>query len=777
MAESEDDRLREYRRKRDPGATPEPFTGEAAGDDPVFVIHRHDATRLHYDLRLERDGALASWAVPRGLPLVVGEKHLAVHVEDHPLDYGAFEGTIPAGQYGAGTVEIWDRGVYETVEVKRDGGLTVRLQGERLDGTWTLVPASLGGDPRNWLVMRKPGGVAMTRPERGPYAPMLATASDTLPAGDGWLYEVKWDGYRAIGTMRGGEASLASRTGQDLTERFRRVASALVRAMRTPECVVDGEVCALDPAGRPSFQEMQRGGKELRYYVFDLLEVEGETLVHLPLTARRERLAALLDDHRGVVVVSESFPEGVPLLDAARQHDLEGVMAKRAASPYRPGARSGDWLKVKARRRQELVVVGYTRGTGGRARLGSLVLAVNREGSLAWAGNVGSGLTEAEIGRLLGIMEPIRTAVSPLDPVPRMPRVAARDVTWVEPRLVCEVEFAEWTGEGRLRAPVYLGLRDDRPAGDVVRERPARREIRRGKRVLQVNNLDKVFWPGEGITKGDLVDYYEAVAPVLVPHLRERPFTMKRYPDGIDGQFFFQKDAPEHMPEWIPRFAVSATTREAPRRERLIRAPLVNDELALLWMVAMGCIDMNAWYSRIDRPERPDFVLFDLDPSEDAGFPEVVRVALLVREVLELIGLEGYPKTSGSKGMHVIVPIQRRHAYADTRRFAEIVAGALVRAHPGLVTTEWRKEKRRGVLLDSNQNGEGKTIASVYSVRARPGAHVSTPLEWDEVREDLDPGRFTMSAVLDRVARLGDLHEPVLRHGQSLGKALRALGG
>jgi bifunctional non-homologous end joining protein LigD len=309
----------------------------------------------------------------------------------------------------------------------------------------------------------------------------------------------------------------------------------------------------------------------------------------------------------------------------------------------------------------------------------------------------------------------------------------------------------------------------------VRRELPRTDEIRKGKRVLKLSNLDKVFWPDEGITKGDLLEYYRAVAPVLVPHLRDRPFTMKRYPDGWQGDHFFQKDAPKHMPDWIPTVAVQATTREKPRRTRTIHAPLVNDELALLWMVNMGCIDMNTWYSRVDKPDRPDFVLFDLDPSPDVGFPETVRTALLVKEVLDALGLESLVKTSGSDGMHVLVPVERRSTYADTREFAEIVAGTLARTHRGLVTTEWSKAKRRGVLIDANQNGEGKTIASVYSVRPRAGAPVSTPLRWDEVTEDLDPQEFTMDVVLGRVERHGDLFEGVLSTRQSLGAALRSL--
>ncbi len=319
-----------------------------------------------------------------------------------------------------------------------------------------------------------------------------------------------------------------------------------------------------------------------------------------------------------------------------------------------------------------------------------------------------------------------------------MPKVRRGDVTWVEPTLVAEIEFAEWTRDGRLRAPVYLGLREDKLADEVVAEHvPMPSEIRRGARVLKLSNLDKPFWPDEGITKGDLLAYYRDIAPVLVPHLRDRPFTMKRYPDGWQGKFFFQKDAPSHMPDWIKRAPFPASTRDG--EKRIIDYPLVNDELALLWMVNMGCIDMNAWASRVDKPDRPDWVMFDLDPSDDVGFPEVIEVALLVKQLLDLAGLESFPKTSGSRGIHVLVPIARRQGFDAARSFASVIAGALERTHPGLVTTEWTKRKRRGVLVDANQNGPGKTTAVVYSVRPRAGAIVSTPLAWDEVHEGLDP--------------------------------------
>jgi bifunctional non-homologous end joining protein LigD len=758
-------RLEGYRRKRDPSRTPEPFGGRKHDAEPVFVIQRHDARRLHYDLRLERDGALASWAVPKGLPFRAGERHLAVHVEDHPLDYGSFEGEIPRGEYGAGTVEIWDRGTYELLEEKRDGGLTFRLDGERAQGVWTLVPAHLDGKEQNWLLLRKDA----PRADGESISPQLAALMERLPTGDAWLFEPKWDGYRAIVAVDGGEARLTSRNGKDLTERFREVARNVTKALRTPSAVLDGEVCALDEDGSARFEALQRGSGPLVLMVFDLLELDGEPVRERPLRDRRDLLERILDPEVRGVRLSPAFDDGEALLQAARAQGLEGVVAKRRDMPYRPGRRTPEWQKVKLRAQEDFPIVGYTRGEGRRAKLGALVLGRREPDGLYWAGNVGSGLRDDDVDRLRELLQPHERATSPLAETPRMPRVRAKDVTWVEPVLAAEVTYAEKTREGRLRAPVYLGVRDDVP----VERPPIEPEVRRGRRVLRLSNLDKPFWPEEGITKGDLLAYYRDVAAVLVPHLRKRPFTMKRYPDGWQGKSFFQKQAPAHMPDWIERAPFPASTREG--EKKVIDYALVDDELALLWVVNMGCIDMHAWASRADRPERPDWVMFDLDPSEGSGFDEVIEVARLVRQALDLLELESVAKTSGSRGIHVLVPIARRHDFAEVREFAGIVAGALARAHPGLVTTEWTKAKRKGVLVDANQNGPGKTTASVYSVRPRAGAPVSTPLRWDEVREGLDPTAFTMEAVLERVAREGDLFARVLGGGQSLGAALRVL--
>jgi bifunctional non-homologous end joining protein LigD len=604
----------------------------------------------------------------------------------------------------------------------------------------------------------------------------MATLEREVPRGDGWTFEVKWDGYRAVAYVRGGECTLMSRNDKPLTQRFPQIAKEIVKAVRTPNAVLDGEVCALDEQGRASFSEMQKGSNMLVYYVFDVLEVDGVPLVDLAFAERHERLERLLDKRNRVVRVSETFDDGEALLDAAREQQLEGIMAKRVDSRYFPGRRTRDWLKIKTHGREEFIVAGYTHGGGRRAgTLGSLILATREGGELRYVGNVGTGFTDKEIHSLMAKLKPLRRDTSPFNVVPKMPRVRKDEIVWTEPKLVAEVEYVEYTHDGRLRAPSYQGLREDKPAEDVHREEPLHDSVKRRGRTLKLSNLDKVFWPGEGITKGDLLRYYQRIAPVLVPHLADRPFTMKRYPNGIDEKFFFQKDAPSHMPEWIPTYRALVSTREKPRQRKWVNFPLVNDELALLWMVNMGCIDLNTWYSRIDKPDRPDFVLFDLDPAQGAGFAETVQVALLVKEALDALGLESFPKTSGSDGMHVLVPVERRHTYDDTREFAEIVAGALARTHRGLVTTEWTKAKRRGVLIDSNQNGEGKTIASVYSVRPHPGAPVSTPLRWDEVNEKLNPSIYSMEVVLDRVERFGDLYEGVLKTRQRLDRALAAL--
>jgi bifunctional non-homologous end joining protein LigD len=594
---------------------------------------------------------------------------------------------------------------------------------------------------------------------------MLARSSDVLPQGDDWAYEVKWDGIRIVARVAGGAARLTSRKGNDRSLRHAEIASALVEALGGRDAVVDGELCALDEQGRPRFSLLQQGLGTRVLYLFDLLELDAESLCGRPLSERR----ALLDDvvtANDEVHVSPWFDDGAGLLALAGSHGLEGVVAKKRSSAYQPDKRPGTWVKVKIAVEETFVIVGYTRGQGRRENaLGALVLAEQRPEGLIWAGNVGTGLTDAEIDRLTALLKPLATPASPLAVVPKMPRIRRGDLTWVEPRLQCEVSYLERTHEGRLRAPVYGGLVE---TGPPPLERPVA-ELTSGKRTLVMKNLNKVWWPEEGVTKGDVLDHYHALAEVVVPHVRHRPFTMLRYPDGIEGNRFFQKDAPKGTPEWV-------ALAPLPAGGRTIRFPVLNDELSLLWAINMGCIDLNVWCAREDLPERPDVVIFDLDPAPPAGFDEARQVALLVRDVLASVDLRGYPRTSGSlRGMHVLVPIARRHTHHDARELVASVGAALEYAHPGLVTTRWAKTERKGVLIDANQNGYGRTTAWAYSVRPRPGALVATPVTWDEIEQPIDTRTFTMAEVQRRVARLGDLHRPVLEDAQSLGKALKAL--
>ena len=507
----------------------------------------------------------------------------------------------------------------------------MRLRGERLEGVWTLVPASLDGDAKNWLLLRKDAGDGTG----GRYEPMRAVAADAPPVGEGWVFEPKWDGYRAIVTVAGGEVTLTSRNGNDLSERFREVARAATLAITTSDAVLDGEICALDEEGRSRFSLLQEGGGIPVLVLFDLLELESESLLDLPLTERRKRLEQIVDSTGGVLV-SPQFDDGAALLEAARQQGLEGVVAKRADSQYKPGRRSPEWHKVKLRQTQEVVVAGYTRGQGRRSGgFGALVAGVHDAGVLRWAGNVGTGFSEREIERLLAVLG---RSSAPT----RRSRTSRRCRACGGPTSPGSSPVSSprsSSPSGRTRAgcalPSYLRIREDREAPDVRREHaPLPDVLKRGKRELRLSNLDKPFWPDEGITKGDLIAYYRDVADVLVPHLRRRPFTMKRYPDGWQGKSFFQKNAPSHMPEWIERAPLPASTREG--EKKIIDYALVDDELALLWMANMGCIDLHAWSSRVDKPERPDWVMFDLDPSEGSGFEEVVEVARLVKETLDL---------------------------------------------------------------------------------------------------------------------------------------------
>jgi bifunctional non-homologous end joining protein LigD len=831
--------LAEYRRKRSFEETPEPRgprrratrrraarRSAAPAASGRFVVHEHHARRLHWDLRLERDGVLVSWAIPNGIPEDPRHNRKAVHVEDHPLDYIDFHGTIPEGSYGAGEVTIWDSGTY-TCEKWLPDRVVVAFDGGQLEGRYALFHA--GRSEKDWMIHRMDPPADATAEEMPDFLePMLARLS-TMPKDEAsWAFEVKWDGVRAIARSEPGRIHLVTRNGNDVSAAYPEL-RALNRALGSRSAMLDGEIVAFDEAGKPSFQALQprihlRGESAVKrqaaehpvtYVIFDLLWLDGHSLLDLSYTERRKRLAALELDGEHWRVPDHHESQGTALLAATREQGLEGVVAKRLDSRYAPGRRDGSWLKIKHSQRQELVIGGWTEGRRARqGRLGALELGVHdpESGELKYAGRVGTGFDEAELERLARLLKPLARSGSPF-----AGRQPARGAHFVKPQLVCEVEFGEWTRDGRLRHPRYEGLRDDKPAVEVVRERvqapprstpspaapapstattgdppdldalvAAGRRIRNGVevelagRTLRLTNLDKVLYPSAGFTKGDLVRFHMAIAPVLLPHLRDHPLTLKRYPDGVDGKFFYEKQSPRHRPDWVE--TVTVYSRHS-RRD--IHYTLCQDLPTLVWLANLADVELHPSLSKADEIERPATLAFDLDPGPPATIVECCEVALLLREMFDQLGLRAFPKTSGSKGMQIYVPLNDPDArYEHTKPFAHAVAALFEQQHPELVVSDMRKkggEREGKVLIDWSQNDEHKTTISVYSLRAKERPTVSTPLTWDEVERcqakgDPDLPRFEHDAVLARVAEHGDLFADVLSLRQSL-PALRGLTG
>ena len=781
--------LEEYRRKRDFGATPEPGPEDApepAGDPrPRFVVQRHDARALHFDLRLEVDGALASWAVPKGPPLREGVRRLAVRTEDHPLEYLDFAAVIPEGQYGAGRMTIWDRGHYE-VELRAEREWKVVLHGAVLRGNYHLVRT--GGDGKEeWLLFRSakgPPGAPDPLERFAGLRPMLAESRPEAFDDDRWAFELKWDGYRALALVTGDATALRSRNGRDLAGAYPELAD-LRRAVLCQEAVLDGEVVVLDGDGRPSFADLQSGRGPRTYMAFDLLYVDGEWLLDRPLSERAARLAEVLSPE-GPPRVRRSdhvVARGRDLQAAAAERDVEGVMAKRLASTYRPGTRTGDWLKIKSRPELEATIGGFTEGKGGRTGgVGALLVGQPEDGRLRYLGHVGSGLSRESERMLRARLLALEVPEAPFS----APPATNAPVHWARPELRCRVAYAEVTADGRLRAPVYLGLVEDASAPDgagaggaapparILPEGADEQTLAAGERRVRLTNLRKPYWP-DGVTKGDLIEHYLRLAPVLVHHVAGRPLILKRYPNGILGDHFFQHNLPEGAPRWLSRARLSRSGREGQETNDYA---VVDDALGLAWIVNLGCIDLNPWQSRAATPDEPTQVLFDLDPNEGVPFDAVVETALLVREQLEALGMRGYPKTTGASGMHVFLPIQPGPSYEAVRLMAQLVQRELIRRRPDLVTGEpMIRDRGPRVYLDANQNGRGRSISSVYSVRPLPGAPVATPLGWEEVLPGLDPGGFTMDVVAERVRVHGDLFRRALEDRQDLSAAVGRMPG
>ncbi len=801
--------LREYRRKRDFTKTDEPQGAagsrrRAAEKGGLLCVQKHAARQVHWDFRLELDGALKSWAVPKGPSYDPRVRRLAVEVEDHPLEYGTFEGTIPRGEYGGGTVMLWDTGSWEPVGEPRQGlekgELKVRLSGKRLRGGWVLVRTGRPGDEpdraRQWLLIKerddeaRPGaadpwgpddrsvasGRTMAEIADGAATALPATvalAAATLvrepPDGDDWLHEVKYDGYRIAARVDGGDVRLQSRTGKDWTERFAPVAEA-VAELGLGGTWLDGEVVVFDGRGVSDFHALQQSSaassSRLTYVVFDLLFEDGDDLRELPLRERKARLQRLLDGRRrppgGVVRFGDHIEGGgAEVVEEACRRGLEGVVSKRAGDRY-AGRRSTSWQKIKCGRRQELVIGGFTEPSGSRAGFGALLLGVYDGRALRFAGRVGSGFDDATLRRLAGRLAALERADPPFVDAPR--GADARGVHWVEPELVAEVSFTEWTADGRLRQPVFRGLREDKAASEVVREEPATagdgrraggRLTRTGGRGgdaeirgVGITHPERPVFPDAGLTKLDVARYYDTVAELMVPYLARRPLTLIRCPDGVTEGCFFQK----HVTPSVPRNVSRVTVRGADGK--LIVYPVVDTPEALLALVQNGVIEFHVWGSRTETLERPDVLVFDLDPGPDVPWLRVREAARTLRDELARRGLTSYLKTSGGKGLHVVVPVRPGPSWPRVGAWTREVVEALVEREPDRYTATMAKAGRGGkVFIDHFRNGRGATSAAPYSLRARPGAPVALPIGWNVLTRTSGGGVWTLERVARRATR------------------------
>ncbi len=819
-----------YRKKRDPERTPEPFGG---GRTPAglstFVVQQHAARRMHYDLRLEMDGVLKSWAVPKGPSVHAEEKRLAVHVEDHPVEYAEFEGLIPEGNYGAGAVILWDHGTYRLVkdgdplDQLARGKLEIEFFGYKMRGRWTLVRMSKS--EKDWLLLKKVDGAAADEelidrypqsvlsgltideirdvpskaeairrtlkalgaprrdvPARGqPF--MLATLADDPFSGKDWLFEIKYDGVRVLAERDGDQVTLYGRNGQPITDRYPELVRSL-RALPVDRFLIDGEIAAFDDDGRPSFQRLQarmhltkpRDVEQAAASVpvigifFDCLALEGHDLRRLSLIQRKDCLRLFVPPLGPVRYGDHVLEHGEAFYDAASAAHLEGIVAKKIASPY-AGERSRDWIKIKCLRSKEFVIGGYTDPQGARGYFGALHLGLYDGTRLVYVSKVGSGFDETLLRAIWKRLEPLRRQTSPFD----AGTPAGRGHHWSEPRLVCEVRFAEWTAEKGIRHPVFLGIRDDKkpedcrfedavsatPAPSEPVDQVAAREpalaVAEGGAQIKITNPAKVFWPEEGYTKSDLVGFYESVAPLLLPYLRDRPLVLTRYPDGIKGKSFFQKDAPDFVPAWVRTERIYSKDAE-----RDINYFIVNDPRTLRYVANLGTIPLHFWSSHLGSLDRPDWFVLDLDPK-GAPFTDVVEVARLLHEMLQEIRVPHYVKTSGATGLHILVPLGARYSYEEARNFARLLAMLGAEAAPKIATLARPIGSRGGkVYIDWGQNGHGRTIVAPYSIRPLPGAPVSCPLRWDEVTPRLDPSRFMIKTVAKRFEKMADPLLPVL---------------
>ncbi len=807
--------LAPYAAKRNFAATPEPKGKARKAEGDRFCVQKHDARRLHFDLRLELDGVLKSWAVTRGPSLVPGDKRLAVHTEDHPLEYLTFEGVIPKGEYGGGTMIVWDQGRWIPLADPRKGyakgHLDFELHGERLKGRWHLV--RMRPRPREtkeqWLLLKgddvhaRPSGApeiaeeetasvisgrtnadlaasgdvrsdhagraeaagAKARPSPNParvpgarkgllpvfIEPSLATLVDKAPAGDAWIHEIKFDGYRLQARIDGRTIKLLTRKGLDWTAKFKPIADAL-RGLGLGSALIDGEVVVEDEAGMSSFTGLQADLKSGRtdrmvFYAFDLLYLDGHDLTRTPLIERKTLLAGLLDDAPADAAVRFSAHierDGAAMVRHACRLGLEGVVSKRKDKPYVAG-RSAHWVKIKCSERQEFVIAGYLPSTTSRKAIGSLVLGTHDSGRLVHVGRVGTGFTEALASSLWADLEPLKRADPPFPD--RLPREAAQGVRWVEPKLVAEVELRGWTADGLLRHASFKGLRDDKTAADVVRETksaPAPAAAKDRLPSVRLTHPDRVFWPDIGLTKQGLAEFYADIADHILPHVAYRPLALVRCPSGVGEDCFFQKHAWNGMSQAVRRRKVAGD-----------EVLSIEDLEGLVALVQAGVLEIHPWGAGIGSIEKPDRITMDLDPADGVPWSALIEGALEVRERLQSRGLESFVKTTGGKGLHVVVPLKPQAGWDEVKDFAQELAEAMAKDSPDRFVANMAKRVRTGrIFVDYLRNGRGATAVAAYSTRARPGAPVSTPLGWDELSPSIRPNHFTIENLPKRLSHL-----------------------
>ncbi len=824
-----------YKKKRSFPDTPEPRALKKLKISKLsFVVQRHDASHLHYDFRLELEGVLKSWAVPKGPSMIAGEKRLAVMVEDHPLSYGNFYGEIPTGNYGAGTVEIWDRGQYKPLEESNNaeksllaqlhkGDLKFVLNGTHLKGAFALVRMN-DGTEKNWLFIKKKDEYALQsykietiQPLKSKHKkkfstiktataksisvkapavnktlfpaeipkPMLAKQSGQIMDNPAWLYEMKFDGYRVISKIQNGKAELYSRNSNNFSDIFQSITDELNTI--NENVILDGEVVIENKSGISDFQLLQnyQSGKQgiLKYYVFDIIYLNGHDITGFPLLKRKELLEAFFENYNFKNIFNSGYQigGGKKLFEKLSAKGYEGVIAKEPESTYLAGKRADTWLKIKTTMMQEAIICGYTAPQNSRQYFGSVILGIYSGKILKYIGNCGTGFTEASLKRLHTDFDKLKTENCPFTSTPKLTGTKGKPF-WIKPQLVCNIKFLEWTKDEHMRNPVFMGLRNDKESIEVINEsadeiRNAYSESEKEKVItlsgkkVKCTNLDKIYFPGEGYTKGDLINYYHSIGKFILPYLKFRPQSLNRHPNGITGQSFYQKDmVVTQIPAWIKTVKLFSKSNNA-----YIDYLICNDAATLIYMANLGCIEINPWHSTYLKPDEPTYMMLDLDPGE-ISFVDVVNTALVIKEICDEINIPCYCKTSGATGLHIYIPLAAKYNYDHVKIFAEIMATIVHSRLPDTTSIERSTAKRKDkIYIDFLQNRKGQTIAAPYSVRPRAYATVSTPLLWKEVNHQLTPQMFTIKNTDQRLLKTGDLWKPVLQKGVILAKALKSI--